>query len=566
MNARPNTRIERVAVIFVLLFFAGGAVIFRLFEKQVMEHGQYAQASESQSTGESTIPASRGKIFAKDRDKSLVHLAVSEWRYDLVVSPRQVKNKKTLSEELSRVYPALTAPAILELIDNDKVYIPPIAKSLSTDEAEKVKKEGFAGVFAVPRLVRVYPEGAAIAAQALGFVGADGEGKYGVESIYDAILRGQAGVETQKQDSLGRLIDILSAKQSEAGADLVLTLDYNLQFVAETKLKEALEKYKAESGSIVVMEPKTGAILALAGQPTFDPNTYSTLRGIEQTRFLVPAISDVYEPGSVMKPITMSVALDMGVVAPETTETFGKSVTILGETIMNAEEEAFGRENMTQVLENSDNIAMVWLSEKIGAKTEREFFEKYGFGVESEIDLVGEQAGRLPPEKEWNDLLRSTAAFGQGVSVNVVQLAAAYSVIANGGSLVRPHVAEKVIQGSKVTALDFPSRHQVIKSETAKQVREMLSSVVVNGHGKRAAIQGVRVGGKTGTAEVPNPAGGYHEDQHIGTFAGLFPVDDPKFVMVVRLNDPKTVKFAESSAAPTFGEIANWMATYFQLR
>jgi len=556
----------RLNVVFVLIFFIGGGLLFRLFEKQVVEHRQYAQAAQAQSIGETAIQAQRGRIFAKDRDGQLFPLAVSEWRYQLLVSPRQVKDKARLADELAKAVPLLERESIYQAINNDKVYIPPLIKGLEGTLAKAISEEGYAGVFLLPQLVRVYPEGEDLAAQVLGFVGADGEGKYGVEAVYDKLLRGITGSQRAKRDSLGRLIDILGGKASETGADVVLTVDHNLQYIVETKLKEALQKYQASSGSIVVMNPKNGAILALSGQPTFDPNSFSKLRGDEQARFLAPAASSVYEPGSVFKPLTMAMALDAGLVSPETTENFGAEVQVLDKLITNAEGKVFGRQTMRQVLENSDNVAMVWVADKVGNDLQRQYLEKFGFGQKSEIDLVGEQAGHLPELKDWNDLLRATAGFGQGVSANVVQLAAAYSVLANGGILKSPHLAEKTLLDSSAQAIDFPDKGAVLKSETAAAVREMLVGVVENGHGKRARVSGVRIGGKTGTAQVANPAGGYFEDRHIGTFAGLFPADDPRFVMVVRLDNPKTVRFAESSAAPTFGEIAGWMTNYYGLR
>lgn len=561
----PKTKLERTGVLFFIFFFAGGVISFALFQKQILEHQQYAEASTAQSVSQSDVPAQRGRIFAKDRDKQLVNLAVSEWRYNLVASPQLFKDKQKLAAALSADYPKLTSNDILAKVDNDSVFVI-LAKGLSIEEADKISQSNYRGVSLVPQLVRSYPEGDAIAAQALGFVGADGEGKYGVEGARDEVLRGQTGSQKQKKDSFGQLIDVLGGQDSTAGQDLVLTIDYNLQYIVETKLKESIAKYQADRGSIIVMDPKTGAILALAGQPTFDPNNFSKLPSDEQFKFLSPAISNAYEPGSAMKPIMMAVALDSGKVTPETTNVFGPSVTVLGKTITNAEGKVYGKENMAQILENSDNVAMTWISSLVGAKTEREYYVKFGFGAKSGVDIVGESAGSLQEEKEWNDLLRSTAAFGQGVSVSLLQLATAYSVVGSGGILVTPHLAEKTLVGEKATPIDYPTRGQVIKPETAKQVQLMLEGVVLNGHGKRAKVAGVRVGGKTGTAQIPDPKGGYYPDRTIGTFAGMFPIEDPRFVMVVRLDDPKTVKFAESSAAPTFGEIAEWMANYYQLR
>ena len=561
----PKAKFERTGVLFLVMFFAGGVISFALFQKQVLEHDQYAATSLAQSVSQTDIPAQRGRIFAKDRDKTLVNLAVSEWRYNLVITPQLIKDKQKFADLLSSDYPKMKSNDIFAKADSDKVFVI-LTKGLTIDEADKISKQNYRGVSLVPQLVRSYSEGDAIAAQVLGFVGADGEGKYGVEGARDDILRGKAGSEQQKKDSFGQLIDVLGGKDSTPGQDLVLTIDYNLQYTVESKLKESIDKYKADSGSIIVMDPKTGAILAMAGQPTFDPNNFSLVPSDQQSRFLSPAVSNAYEPGSAMKPLMMAVALDSGKVTPETTNVFGPSVTVLGKVITNAEGKVYGKENMAQVLENSDNVAMTWISSLVGAKTQREYYTKFGFGAKSGVDLVGESAGSLQDEKEWNDLLRSTAAFGQGVSVSLLQLATAYSVVGNGGTLVTPHLAEKTLVGDKVTVIEYKTRGQVIKPETAKQVQLMLENVVLNGHGKRAKVAGVRVGGKTGTAQVPDPKGGYYSDRTVGTFAGMFPIEDPRFVMAVRLDNPKTVNFAESSAAPTFGEIAEWMANYYQLR
>lgn len=564
MSARP--RFERTTIIFGLFFALTGFFVFKLFERQVLEHSQFAQAAEDQSTSTSAQPAQRGQILAKDKDGKLFALAVSDWQYQLIISPRQVKNPDKLVAALKEDLPTLDTAEVSKKIDNDKIYIPAVLKGIDGKTAERISAKDYAGVFLVPTLIRVYPDGPNIASQVLGFIGADGEGKYGIEATHDKDLRGRAGDEKTKRDSFGRLIDILGGREAEAGKDVVLTIDYNLQFTVETELKKAVEEFQADSGSIVVMDPKTGAVLALAGQPNFDPNKFTELPAAEQFKFLMPAVSNVYEAGSVFKPLTMAMAIDLNHVQPDTTNTFGKSVTVNGKEIFNAELDAFGTETMTQVLENSDNVAMVWLSSLIGAEKEREYFEKFGIGTKTGVDLVGEQSGRLPPQKEWNDLLRSTAAFGQGVSTTVVQLAAAYSVIANGGLTVSPHLVDKYIIGDKTELVEVKSGNQVISTETAAKVRGMLVSVVEKGHGKRARVEGIRVGGKTGTAQVPDPSGGYYEDRHTGTFAGLFPADDPRFVMVVRLDNPKTVRFAESSAAPTFGKIANWITNYYGLR
>lgn len=559
------TATTRIVCVVVVVAFAVGYFGFRLFRLQVLQYSDYAEAAEAQSTSTSVQQAQRGQILAKDRDGKIYTLAASNEVYTLEVVPQQVKNAQILSEELAKLVD-LSADDIYQKINNDKPYIPPLLVGLDRAKADEIIGKEYAGVFVNPQLVRVYPEGSAIASQIIGYVGADGQGKYGIEAEYDSTLRGIAGRETAKKDSFGRLIEILGGSSSEPGKDVLLTIDYNLQYFTERRLADAIREYKADSGSIIIMDTKTGAVLAIAGQPTYDPNKYSNLKPKDQGLFLTPAASAAYEAGSVVKPITMSMALDLGLVKPETEETFGGSVKVGEFTIKNAEDKTYGRENMTEVLENSDNIAMVWLSEKIGIKDQRMFLEKFGYGQKTGVGLVGEAAGVIHDEKDWNETLSATAAFGQGFSQSLVQLARAYSVFGNEGKLVTPHLVEATILNGKVESVEPKSGADVIKSKTAKQILKMLESVVINGHGKRAKVEGVRVGGKTGTAQVASPDGGYKENEHIGTFSGIFPIDKPQFVMVVKLDNPKTVRFAESSAAPVFGTVADWMANYFRLR
>lgn len=553
----------RPTVVFAILFLFGGIFLFALFQRQVINYTTFAEAAERQSTSTLSQPAERGQILAQDKDGNSYVLAVSEWRYQLLLAPKQIKNAEKLVNLLKNDLPDLDTNTALEQIYSNKSYVPAIAKNIQSETARKIIAQHYTGVYVWPEIVRVYPEGSRLAAQVLGFVSQDGQlGKYGIESYYEQQLLGHSGSEVSKRDSFGRLIDVLNSTSALPGKDVTLTIDYNLQFTVEKKLQEAVSAYQADSGAIIVMNPKTGAILAVASQPTFDPNKYNEVKANEQRNFLLKAASEPYEPGSVMKPITMAMAIDLGLVQPETVKTFGKSVQVLDKEITNAEGKVYGTESMTQVLENSDNVAMVWVAEQVGSEKQRDYLSKLGLGEKTGLDLVGEEAGSLPPMKEWNDLKRANVAFGQGLSLTMVQLAEAYSALANGGLRVKPHLVAKV--GDEV--VETQGKEQVFSAETATKVREMLSSVVVNGHGKRAAVPGVRVGGKTGTAQVPKVSGGYEEDKFIGSFAGLFPVEDPKFVMIVRLDNPKTVKFAESSAAPTFGEIAKWMSNYYGLK
>lgn len=558
--------LSRVTILGAVLFFVAGYFLFSLFSKQVLQHRAYAEAAKAQSTNVTPTPAPRGTIYASDKDGKLYGLAVSEWQYQLLISPRQVGNKEKLLKALQEYLPNLDVSAVLRKIDNDKVFVPPVLDGVDAATAGKISAQNFAGVFMVPKLVRVYPDGSSIAPQVIGFVGADGHGKYGLEQNYDETLQGKSGSQTAEQNSLGQLIDILSSNEAQAGSDLVLSLDYNLQFTVENKLKEAISKFQADSGAVVVMNPKTGEILAMAGQPVYDPNKYSEIKSSDYRLYQVPAIADVYEPGSVFKPISMSAALDMKLLKPTDTHNAGASVEINGHTIYNARNKNFGTQTPSQIIQNSDNVQMAeWVSALLGADNLRNYFTKYGIGVKTGIDLAGEQSGTLP-KLPWPDILRATASFGQGVSTTVVQLAADYAAMANGGQTVMPHVVKKIVTGNEAKAVSLPKGHQAISADSAKEITQMLVDTVNLGEGKRAGIDGVQVAGKTGTAQVADASGGYSESNTIGSFAGFFPAENPQFVMVVRLNNPKTVNFAESSAAPTFGEIANWMANYYGLR
>lgn len=566
-----SVRIERTTVLFLLFFFISGLFLFSLFQHQVLDHDQYVAAAQAQSTSTTQQPAQRGQILAQDKDGKTFSLAISDWQYDLEISPSQVKDKQKLLDLLKQDIPSLNEAEVMAKINNNNIYVPPVVTGLDAATAQKISTAGgtgYSGVFIIPKLVRIYPDGSNIAPQVLGFVGSDGQGKYGIESSQDAQLQGSSGDQTSKLDSLGHLISVLGRSQPQPGKDVVLTIDYNLQYTVEQKLHQAIDKYKADSGSVIVLDPNTGAVLADAGDPSYDPNNISSLTGADLYKLNDPNISNTYEPGSVVKPITMAMALETGVVTPDTTHNAGGSVTVDGHEIKNALNKNFGTENMSQIIQNSDNVQMVWISGLIGLDKHFEYLQKFGFGKKTGANIDGEQAGYLPPKKNWNKTLEATSAFGQGISTTLLQLAVDYSVIANGGHIITPsYVAKYIDSDGTEEKVTLPAQgDQIISADTAAKVKAMLIDTVNLGEGHAAKVQGISVGGKTGTAQVPDDKGGYDPNKTIGSFIGMFPADNPKFVLAVRINNPKAVNFAESSAAPTFGEIATWMTNYYGLR
>ncbi len=557
-----NKRIGYVIMItgLILVSFIG-----RLYQKSVIEHATKVQAAEHQYTSRKEVIGQRGQIVVPTNGgTTFFPLATNERRYQVLAVPKNIKDPKKTAQLLAPIL-SVSEEELRSKIDNDKLYIPPLQRRLTREQADKVADLKLRGVLLLPELVRTYPENS-LAAQVMGFVNNDGQGNYGLEQAYDFALRGSEGYQVAQKDNQGRLIRLGDEVKAKDGSTLVLTIDRELQYYTEKALAESVDKYAADGGSVVILDPKTGAILAMANYPTYDPNNFRDVSKDNQGVFINAAVSEVWEPGSTMKPLVMALAIDDKLVEPDTKETFGASIRVLNHDIYTAEKKAFGTETMTQVLENSDNVGMVWISNKLGNDKEYEGLKKFGFGAPPDIKFKNVVGGYLPNVKSWNDLTRATISFGQGVSISPLQLAVAYGSLANNGVMMKPYIVSSVLSGDEVLDKVEPKEvGRVVSEETSKKLGVMLESVVLNGHGKRAKVPGYRIGGKTGTAQVPNPQGGYYDDRHIGSFAGYFPISNPRYAMVVKLNNPKNVEFAESSAAPTFGQIATWVLSHRQV-
>jgi cell division protein FtsI/penicillin-binding protein 2 len=554
MNNFNQKRINLLLGCFAII---ASLLCWRLFEKQVVEHSDYVAKAESQYTTKKLLPAERGKIYSSDK----MLLAANSRLYDLVVVPRQIPTaeKLEIAKKLAE-FAGKTELEVYNLINNDKYYIVPLKKRMTEEEGQKITELKLKGVSAVAESLRSYPQGQ-LASQILGFVDNSGTGRYGLEGFYNDELKGVGGQIFGSSDTKGRLFNINSKSEAKNGSDFYLTIDSNIQYQAEQILASSVEKYMSDSGTMIVCEAATGKILAMANYPTFDPNEYNKVT--DQSLFNDPAINNAYEPGSIFKPLIVAAAIDKGLVQPDTKHTFGSSVKVDSFTIRTSTGQAYGEETMTQVLENSDNVAMVWLSDLLQRDGMYKYIKDFGFGRKTGIELAGESTGSVSLPNKWSNAQLATISFGQGITTTPLQILMATNAIANQGKLMQPYIVEKVVntngEEKKTQAKEVM---QVMREDTAKKVGEMMVSVVVNGHGKKAAVTGYRVAGKTGTAQVPSPGGGYYADRHIGSFAGFAPVDNPRFSMIVRLNNPKNVDWAESSAAPTFGEMAKWMLDY----
>lgn len=555
---------QRLNVLIWLVLIVGGFIVWRLFQKSVIEHPIYAKQAESQYEVSKELPSRRGTIYAQDAERGqIVAMAATEERFDILVVPRNIKDKPAAAKTLSEVF-GLDQAATLEAIDNDKLYLPPLVRGATKAQHDLIVEQGFAGLYIEKHHHRVYPENQT-AAQLLGFVNRDGQGNYGLEGYYNTMLRGEAGSVVGEKDTLGRIISTIQEIKPKDGASLELTLDHNLEFAIEDRLYQGVEDTQSASGQVIVMDPNDGAILAMAGTPAYDPNKFSEFAQ-ESHRYQIQSIATPYEPGSIMKPVVMASAIDLGKVEPETEETFGSSVMVQGFTIHTALEKAYGRETMTQVLQNSDNVGMVWVAGKMSNDELRAKFVQFGFPDKTGIDLAGESQGSLLPLKDWREIHRATMSFGQGMTATPIQMVRAWAALINGGSLVQPHLVKRVsVKGEPLESPDITPIPGVISPETSAKMRSMLESVVKDGPYGRTRVPGYRIGGKTGTAQIAAESGGYSETDFTHTLIGFFPADQPRFLLLVKLDKPKTDQFAESTAGPIFNDIAKYMFNYYKL-
>lgn len=571
-NSAKNDRVlwSRTSIIFLILGCIFLVIIARLVFVQVFGYEKYSSLAFRQHTVEKNITSFRGEIFLKNKE-DVYPLGVNREYFMAYVSPRDISddNIATAAHQIAQELQLDEGMILQKLAKRHDVH-EELKHKLTREEKEQIEQKNIKGLYFLPEYFRFYP-GGSLASHVIGFVGSDGasyRGRYGIEAFFDEELRGNDGKVIQERDARGGWLAntdrIVSEKKD--GTDLYLTIDYTVQYEVERILKGAIEEFEAEGGSIIVMEPKTGKILALANDPMFTPNNYNEVEDVAV--FRNHAISDEYECGSVFKPITMAMGLDDGKVDKDTTYVDTGAVKVAEYTIKNSEDKVYGLRTMTQVLEDSINTGVIHVERLIGNKKFKDYVERFGFGAITGIELPAEANGNVSNLTHVKrDVEYYTASFGQGITVTPLQLASAYSALANGGFMMRPQIIEKKSYADGSQKIIEPySVHRVISEEASKQIGEMLRSVVVNGHGKRADVPGYLIGGKTGTAQVAKTGEkGYDDSQTIGTFAGYGPINDPRFVIVVRIDNPKKVIWAESSAAPTFGRVMKYLLDFYNI-
>ena len=559
---------RRMNVIFLFFCLLFGLLLTRLFMLQISAHAQYATLAANQHRLVQELYPHRGGISMVDKDGDRHVLAGNHILRHVAASPRQILERDGYAWSLSSAL-GISEDGIREKLSNGGSTYALITKAVSEEAAKRVRDLALEGIYLEEEERRHYPR-ADFASHIIGFaskIDRREEGRYGLERMYNTQLSGSGGFFEGVKDSDGYLVALGKRilHPPKNGSDLLLTIDPNIQLKAERILDEVRTKWRASSGLALVMDPKTGKIIASAARPSFDPEEYPEEQDLSV--FLNPLVQKQYELGSVLKPITMAAAVEEGVVTPDTVYTDSGTARFGGSVIKNFDGNAYGVQTMTQVIEKSLNTGMVFVSRKLGKERHLNALERFGLGQKSGIDLPGEIAGDISNLSHGREIDFATASFGQGIAVTPIQLAAAMGAIANGGELLTPYVVENVADDAGNETKRGPMvKRRVISPETSEAITKMLVSAVRNGFENRAGVDGYFVAGKTGTAQMPrSDERGYDEDRVIHTFVGYAPAFDPKFLILLQLNEPTGNRFAANTLTPAFHDLAEYILNYYEV-
>jgi cell division protein FtsI (penicillin-binding protein 3) len=547
---RVNGR-RRLLALLILSVVAFLTISGRLIMLQVLDAGSLDQAAARQRLMVIDLPATRGRIF----DRHLGDLAISVPARAVWADPRLVRDKRGTAAKLAGVIGVPRAKLTQRLASNGPfVYL---ARRIAKERGDVVQRMRLPGVFVEEAVGRRYPSGS-VAAQVLGFVDDDGRGQAGIEQQYDGLLRGHPGKVQLERDPMGRVIPQgrRSLEPAEPGTDLVLTIDQQLQYLTERSLERAVRQHRAKAGSVVVMVPRTGEVLAMANTPTFDPNRFT--RSTAETR-KNRAVAEVFEPGSTNKTLTAAAALQHGVVTPETETIVPDHIPLCPEkTFRDSHSHAPELMTFADIVAKSSNVGTIMAARDLGAERLYQAELAFGYGRKSGIDLPGESPGIVRPAQTWYCTDLGTNAIGQGVAVTVLQMASVYATVANNGVLRSPTLLRATVDArGRIAKAERKPGRRVLSTKTARTLSRILEGVVEDGGtGTQAALEEWRVAGKTGTARKPdNQRGGYRPGAYVGSFIGYAPAERPAVVVAVVVDEPTRGYYGGSVAAPVFREV-----------
>ena len=548
-TSTTNRRIVVLALVFAVFL---GATLARAFWLQGIQGTKYAAMALAQHRETVTVPAGRGTIFDSSGDP----LAIGERAITVYADPRQVTQPRvaamciahTLHLDPNQIYPLLT--------DRSKGFVY-VERKADPARAAALERQHLSGLGFYPEEQRTYPQDR-IAAQVLGFAGTDNTGLEGLEKSLNPVLAGKPGSETIVKDPAGRALSIASTRPEVPGKNVRLTIDSQIQAYAQQVLESTVRQWGAKDATAIVMDPYTGAVLAMAVAPGFNANHFATTR---VDRHRNRAVTDTYEPGSTFKLVTISAALEDHIVTPRTSFVLAPTIQVADRVIHEAETRGTERMTVAQIIAHSSNIGTITIAERLGAGNLASWINRWGFGRQTGIDFPGESPGFALPLDQWSGSTIGTVPIGQGISVTPLQMARAYSAIANGGRLVTPYLVKKI--GGRT--LRHKHGHRVVSSHVSQEMLSMLRGVVLEGTGTAAAIPGYTVAGKTGTAAKVDSTGHYSTTNYVASFVGMVPATKPRLVIMAMVDEPRGAIFGGVVAAPAFQEIARFCLQHLEV-
>jgi cell division protein FtsI/penicillin-binding protein 2 len=549
-NARPDASRRRALVIISLLVFWMLVITSRLVYLQTFQHEMLTRRARLQQQDAIETSPMRGLVL----DRQGRELARSVDTESFFAVPAEIEDEEKAATNLAPLVGSereTLAARLREGKEKNRKFVW-VARKLDVEQAQKIAALKLAGIYSLKEPKRFYPNGQ-LASHVLGFVGLDEVGLGGVEQVYNERIRGEAGKLFVETDAHRRPYNSLEV-EPRPGQSVVLTIDQMVQYRTEQALVAAVENSKARSGTAIVLDPRTGEILALANAPSFDPNDARSAGAECRAN---QALQNIYEPGSTFKIVAYSGAIEEGMVKPD-----DRIDCQMGQINVNGrivhDHHAFGSLTITEALAKSSNVAAIKLGLRLGDARMYDYIRRYGFGARTNVELPGETAGLVRPVARWQPTSMGSIAMGQEVGVTPLQMAAAFATIANDGVRISPHLVREIrAQDGTLAYQAQPETHRVVSAETARLLRRMLESVTVSGTAKKAQVEGYTAAGKTGTAQKIDPkTKTYSSTKYIGSFVGFAPVENPAVVIIVVIDEPAGAYHGGDVAAPVFREIA----------
>ena len=549
---------ERITFLFILFIIFYFLLIYRLYNIQVIQSNKFEEIAQQEHLTSFSIEGERGNIYDRNLKKLVVNVNVQS----LFAIPPKIENPREAALKISLIL-NLETKEVLDKLNQKRPFVW-IKRKLNETEVEEIKKLNLEGLDFLKESKRFYPKNY-LASNLMGFVGIDNQGLEGLELFFDQELKGLPGLVVLERDALGGKIP-LSIKELNThrdGNSIVLTIDEVIQYITEEALDKAFQKYKAKAGVAIVVEPKTGEVLAIAVRPSYDPN-YFNKYALDLWRNL--AIANAYEPGSTFKIVTIATALEEGVVKLDD-QFYCKGWTNYNRHIFH-DIHQHGTQNLTDIVKNSCNVGVI----QVGTRLEQKVFEKsirrFGFGTLTEINLPGEVNGLIRSSKDWSKISLASISIGQEISITPIQLIMAISAIANRGTLMKPLIVKEILDSNQNSVKVFKSKpvRQVVSVETALTMTKILEQVVIDGTGREAKLDEYQVAGKTGTGQIFDFATGkYSNSAYTSLFVGYVPAENPKISILILLDQPKGSYYGGTVAAPVFKEIASKVLPYLSI-